>query len=167
MKKNTFSLMLLILLLCFQVYSQKPLYTLQIQAGANAPIAGLKAHRFFLLNDHSHISVALGIGWGKNITLMNDLTYAYGDGRNFLEVGIMGVYSNDDYVDKQTLKYIFMPLIGYRYISPRMGIFGIHFTPVLADNRVYFWGGISMGIQLKRKYKEGKMNIGSVRFTTK
>ena len=166
MKKNIFSLPFFTLLMCFQVYSQKPLYTLQIQAGGNAPIIGLKAHRFFWLNDHSHISVATGIGWGNNITLMNDLTYAYGDGRNFLEMGIMGVYSNDTYVEKQPLKYIFMPLIGYRYISPRVGIVGIHFTPVLADNRAYLWAGISMGIQLKRKYKE-KTNIGSVRFAAK
>ena len=165
MKKTTFFLIIFTLLLCFQVYSQKPLYTLQIQTGANAPIAGLKTHRFFWLNDHSHVSVATGIGWAKNITLMNDLTYAYGDGRNFLEVGIMGVYSNDEYVEKQPLKYLFMPLIGYRYISQRVGIIGIHFTPALADNRVYIWAGISMGIQLKRKYKE-KTNIGSVRFAT-
>ena len=136
MKNTTFYPILFILLLCFQIYSQKPLYTLQIQAGANAPAIGLKAHRFFWLNDHSHISVATGIGWGNNITLMNDLTYAHGDGRNFLEIGIMGVYSNDYYVEKQPLKYIFMPLIGYRYISPRVGIVGIHFTPTLADNRV-------------------------------
>ena len=166
MKKTTFSLILFTLLLCFQVYSQKPLYTFQIQAGANAPTVGLKVHRFFWLNDHSHISVASGVGWVKNITLMNDLTYAYGDGRNFIEMGIMGVYSNDEYVEKQTLKYIFMPLIGYRYVSPRVGIIGIHFTPVLADNRAYLWAGLSVGIQLKRKYKERK-NIGSVRFATK
>ena len=166
MKKATFTLRLFTLLLCFQVYSQKPLYTLQMQVGANAPIIGLKAHRSFWLNDHSHISVATGLGWVNNITLMNDLTYAYGDGRNFLEMGIMGVYSNDEYVEQQPLKYIFMPLIGYRYISPRVGIVEVHFTPALADNRVYLWAGISMGIQLKRKYKE-KTNIGSVRFATK
>ena len=109
--------------------------------------------------------MATGIGWAKNITLMNDLTYAYGDGRNFLEVGVIGFYSNEVYVEQQPLKYILMPLIGYQYISPRVGIVGIHFTPALADNRVYIWAGISLGIQFKRRYKE-KTNIGSVRFAT-
>jgi hypothetical protein len=163
MTKSTIVLIFLTLLRCFQVYSQQPRYTLQIQAGGNAPTMGIKANRLFWLNNHSHISVATGIGWLRNITLMNDLTYAYGDGRNFLETGITGFYSNDNYFENKPIKYVFMPLIGYRYISPRVGTVGIHFTPTFADNKIYFWAGISMGYQLQHKYKE-KTNIGSVRF---
>jgi hypothetical protein len=83
-------------------------------------------------------------------------------------MGVSGIYSNDDYLEKQPIKYLLAPLIGYKYISPYKGrgFFRCSISPFFADERVYFWGGISMGFQLKRRYKE-RSSIGTVRFYTK
>lgn len=166
MKTTTFIIIVFSMIIDFNSFAQHSLYSLEIQGGGNAPILGFKANRYFWINDKSHLTLGAGLGWVKNITLMNDLTYSVGDGRNFFETGVIGVYSNDEYIEKQPIKYVLAPLFGYKYLSPKKDIFRFHFTPMFADGTVYFWGGISLGLQLKRKYQE-KQNIGSVRFATK
>ena len=164
MKKS----IIIIVLIFFQVncFAQSNLYSLELQAGGNAPTFGIKANRYFWLNHNAHFTVSAGLGWAKNISLMTDLTYSVGNGVSFFETGIVGFYSNDSYVEKQPLKYILAPLVGYKYLSPKKEVFRCHLTPIFADDKLYFWGGISLGFQLKRKYQE-KLNIGTVRFTTK
>lgn len=166
MIKTTICLGLLILFLQIKCIAQLPNYSFEFQAGGNAPIVGLKANRYFWLNNKAHFSFSTGLGWAKNITLSNDLTYSIGNGRDFFEMGIAGIYSNDEYFEKQPIKYLLSPLIGYKYISPFRGTFRCCLSPYFADGKVYFWGGISMGFQLKRRYRE-KENIGTVRFATK
>jgi hypothetical protein len=179
MKKNI--LVFAFLFLSFgQTFSQefRPLYGLDLQFGANAPVWGLKAHRNFYLNKESHITFGSGIGVGGGrhlLTLMNDLTYSVGKGRHFIEVGAVGFWSAEDYFKNDfnifgtkigNGNYIVAPLIGYKYVNARFVNVRLHFTPIIEDTQIYPWGGISVGFHFRKKHQE-KMNVGSVRFDEK
>ncbi len=180
MKKTTITLIIFTTFLHFDIFAQefRPKYGLDLQFGANSPAVGLKVHRNFYLNHDSHITFGTGSGVGSTryfVTLINDLTYSVGDGRNFLEVGIVGLLTSERfyYQEKTFYKsnigngdYIIFPLIGYKFISPNFSIVRVHFTPLITDQRLYVWGGISIGIDFRSIYQE-KINIGSVRFATK
>ena len=179
MKNTTIYLVIFIVLLQYNFLAQelRPKYGLDIQFGANTPAIGLKIHRNFYLDEKSHITFGSGIGVGDGrgfFTIMNDLTYSTGDGRNYLEVGAIGFwttqkyYTNDFSLFGSTVgngNYLVAPLIGYKYVSPHFTMVRIHFTPLISNGVLYPWGGISFGIHLKRKHKEAT-NIGSVRFAT-
>jgi hypothetical protein len=180
MKKTTITLIIFATFLHFNILAQefRPKYGLDIQFAANAPTLGLKLHRNFYLNHDSHITFGTGIGVGTTryfATLMNDLTYSVGDGRNYLEAGIVGLwtperfYFNEIAFFKSSIgngKYIVLPLIGYKFVSPNFSVVRVHFTPLITDQTLCAWGGISIGINFRSIYQE-KTNIGTVRFATK
>jgi hypothetical protein len=166
------------LLLSQQIFAQqiRPLYGLDLQFGANAPVWGLKVHRNFYLNKESHITFGTGVGVGggrRLLTIMNDLTYSIGKSRHFVEVGAVGFWSAEDYFTNDfnifgtkigNGNYIVAPLVGYKYVNARFVNVRLHFTPIIKDTEIYPWGGISVGFHFRKKYQE-KTDIGSVRFS--
>ena len=164
MKKSTITL-----LLSFSVihgFSQaSPNFSINGQLLSNSYKGGFNLQRDFIIDKYSHVSLAVGFGYTHQFIFTNHLTISTGKGNNYLEAGLAASYvdfrTRDLFIQRG---YLIMPLIGYKYISPDGFNARLHFTPVIQDSRIYPFGGMSIGVYLRKNKRESYM-INTVRYS--
>jgi hypothetical protein len=164
MKQTT--LTLLFLISASGGFSQaSPHFSVNGQLLANSYNGGFNLQRDFIIDKYSHFSVAVGFGYTHQFIFTNHLTYSTGKGKNYLEAGLAASYvdfrTKDLFIQRG---YLILPLLGYKYLTPEGFIARFHFTPVIQNGRIYPFGGMSIGLYL-RKNKSNKPFINTIRFT--
>jgi hypothetical protein len=144
-----------------------PHFSINGQLLGNSYNGGFNLQRDFIIDKYSHVSVAVGFGYTHQFIFTNHLTYSTGKGKNYLEAGLAASYvdfrTKDLFIQRG---YLILPLVGYKYITPEGFIARFHFTPVIQNSRIYPFGGMSIGLYL-RKNKRENPSINSVRFAKK
>ena len=163
MKKSTITL-LLSLFVTHGFSQASPYFSINGQLLANSYNGGFSLQRDFVIDKYSHVSVAVGFGYTHQFIFTNHLTYSTGKGRNYLEAGLAASYvdfrTKDLFIQRG---YLILPLVGYKYITPEGFIARFHFTPVIQNSRIYPFGGMSIGLYL-RKNKRENPTINTIRF---
>lgn len=164
MKKST-----IILLLVFSVsngFSQaSPHFSLNLQFLGSSFRGGVNLQRDFVIDKYSYLSIGTGFGYGQNIIMTNQISYSTGIGKNYLELGLTGSYSDLRAIDFLVQKgYLIMPILGYRHISSEGVITRIHYSPIFQNGKLINYGGMSIGFYL-RKNNRSNPSINTVRFT--
>jgi hypothetical protein len=171
MKKSTIASIIFFLFMGLSIFAQEyniqPKHGIEAQFGANSPVISLKYQRFFWLNSQQHFTASAGVGLFYGVNFSQDLTYSIGDGRNFWEIGVLGLYSNISLYDyRKDYHYLILPMTGYKYISPRWFSARMHISPYVYEGNFYPYGGIAIGFYFKeKKYTTPKQKINTIRYT--
>jgi hypothetical protein len=169
MKKSTILCLALFLFFNYKSFSQdynlQPKHVIEAQFGANSPVVSLKYQRYFWLTPQQHITFSVGYGLFYGINFNQGLTYSIGNGRNFFESGILGLYTSS-YLDyRKNYQYYILPMAGYKYISPKWFSARVHFSPYFIRGEFRPHAGISFGFHFnERAYIKSNNNINSIRF---
>ena len=160
---------LLLLIFNSKIFSQdydiQPKHGIEVQFGANSPVVSLKYQRYFWLNAQQHITASTGVGLFYGVNFNQDLTYSIGDGRNFWEIGVLGVFTSSRLKERTDYDYFILPMTGYKYISPKWFYAKINFSPYFTEGNFHPHAGVSFGFHLKeKKYIESNQNINSIRY---
>jgi hypothetical protein len=163
MKQTTLTLLFLISAHCgFSQASSH--FSVNLQLLGSSFGGGVNLQRDFVIDKYSHISVGTGFGHRQNIIMTNQISYSTGFGKNYFEFGISGSYSDlrtqDFFVQRG---YLVMPILGYKHISSEGFIARLYYSPVVQNGRIYNYGGMSLGLYL-RKNKRENPTINTVRF---
>jgi hypothetical protein len=169
MKKSTIICITFLFIGNRSVFSQKyniqPKQGIELQFGANSPVVSIKYQRFLWINSQQHFTASVGGGLFYGVNFNQDLTYSIGDGRNFLEVGVLGLYTSTRFEYRTNYRYYVLPMIGYKYISPKWFSTRLNFSPYFEKGQFYPYGGISMSFHFNgKKYSEPSQNINTVRY---
>jgi hypothetical protein len=149
-----------------QDYNIQPTQGIELQFGANSPVVSLKFQRLFWLNSQEHFTASIGSGLFYGINFNQDITYSLGDGRNFWEIGVLGLYTSTRFESRKDYRYYVLPMTGYKFISPKWFSARLNFAPYFERGRFYPYGGVSLSFLFKQKsYRHANPNINTIRFT--
>jgi hypothetical protein len=164
MKQTTLALLFFLSSVCG--YSQaSPHFSINLQFLGSSYGGGLNLQHDFVIDKYSHFSVGTGFGHTQNLIMTNQISYSTGFGKNYVEIGLTGSYSDlrtqDLFIQRG---YLIMPILGYKHISSEGFMARLYYSPIFQNNRFYNYGGLSIGLYL-RKNKSHNPFINSVRFS--
>ncbi len=126
-----------------------------LELGGNAIYGSINFENKFTDFKYHNIGLRVGCGWmNKLLVPLSTLNYYFGRRNHFLEIGV-GIIYGDGY----DYDIVWTGSIGYRYLIEKNGLFfRADFTLSLMpedidSDRVWKWGGISIGYAFKSKKK--------------
>jgi hypothetical protein len=124
-----------------------------IEIGGNAFAYSINFENKFTNCKYHNIGLRIGCSyWNNMIVPLSTLNYYYGRKNHFLEIGAGFLYG-----DSYDYDIVWTGFIGYRYLIEKNGLFfRADFTisiqpPDIDSDRVWKWGGISIGYAFKSK----------------